>query len=281
MQRFVPNTDDSVRELFESYKTAVIEGPASFNIRRWPRIAPLFSSSLTLSTIPTILERGDSSVILQQLHEWLADNPKMSLATLPLHKPDLVCQIVHPGTTCHHDAFQFFLGGIRRSLPVYLPVYLLPALVLRLKKLKRQPKQESKKLLVNISRSTLFLAMYCTVAWLSLCTQRRISMLQIPSSASTWLIASPLSGATVLLEKKERRIELALYVLSQALYTFWQQWSQRGLFRPIPGSDLVLFAVASGAILRSFVYKTELLRPSYVSLLTFLFGRGGRKFQQQ
>ena len=39
------------------------------------------------------------------------------------------CEWAHEGETCTYSAFKFFPGAYLRALPVYLPVYVLPAIL--------------------------------------------------------------------------------------------------------------------------------------------------------
>ena len=39
------------------------------------------------------------------------------------------CEWAHEGETCSYAAFKFFPGAYLRALPVYLPVYVLPAIL--------------------------------------------------------------------------------------------------------------------------------------------------------
>ena len=39
------------------------------------------------------------------------------------------CEWAHEGETCSYAAAKFFPGAYLRALPVYLPVYILPAIL--------------------------------------------------------------------------------------------------------------------------------------------------------
>ena len=62
-------------------------------------------------------------------------------------------------------------GNVCRALPVYLPVYLFPALLVHRKRLldpKRAP-DIARRAALGAMRSSLFLSLYCTLAWRGAC----------------------------------------------------------------------------------------------------------------
>lgn len=77
----------------------------------------------------------------------------------------------------------------------------------------------------------------------------------------------------IFFNRRGRRVELALYVLQQAIPSaFYTLWS-KGLLPHIPHAEIGLYALSIGAIMHSYVVKEKLLRPSYISLLDFLFDK--------
>ena len=62
-------------------------------------------------------------------------------------------------------------GNVCRALPVYLPVYLFPALLVHRKRL-LDPKLApdiARRAALGAMRSSLFLSLYCTLAWRGAC----------------------------------------------------------------------------------------------------------------
>ena len=49
------------------------------------------------------------------------------------------CEWAHEGETCTYSAFKFFPGAYLRALPVYLPVYVLPAILVHRCELTMRP----------------------------------------------------------------------------------------------------------------------------------------------
>eukprot|EP00004_Rigifila_ramosa_P012104 TRINITY_DN2600_c0_g1_i1.p1 TRINITY_DN2600_c0_g1~~TRINITY_DN2600_c0_g1_i1.p1 ORF type:complete len:331 (+),score=62.80 TRINITY_DN2600_c0_g1_i1:1-993(+) len=80
------------------------------------------------------------------------------------------CDLLHPeGPSCSAGLARFWVAAYKRALPVYVPVFVLPMLIFNAKKLLTNPVQPLQKTGEGILRSSLFLSMYCTQAWLAVC----------------------------------------------------------------------------------------------------------------
>ena len=130
------------------------------------------------------------------------------------------CDWAHPGATCDGAAVSFFPAALLRSIPVYAPVYLFPALLVHGRALfDGSPAAAAlwAKTAKGVLRSSAFLALYCTLCWRGACVGfralGRVSPVGIPATA--WV-----GGLATLVEKKSRRMELALYCLSRAVESF-------------------------------------------------------------
>ncbi len=77
-----------------------------------------------------------------------------------------------------------------RALPVYLPVYVVPALLVHRKRL-LNPKLApdiGRRVAMGAMRSSLFLALYCTLAWRGACVGFQWTS-EAASCAACWLIS--------------------------------------------------------------------------------------------
>lgn len=79
-------------------------------------------------------------------------------------------------------------------------------------------------------------------------------------------------GFAPIVEKKGRRIELGLYMLTFALESAYRYFMKRGWAGVVPYGELGLFVGSSAIILHAFVSAPQRLRPSYRSLCTKLLG---------
>ncbi len=91
-------------------------------------------------------------------------------------------------------------------------------------------------------------------------------------------------GLATLVEKKSRRMELALYCLSHAAMSCAACTVEWGLVRPRhvpPRLDVVMFAAASAAIMHCYSdgagRHRDVFRSKYLNYLDFVFGSAGAR----
>jgi len=149
------------------------------------------------------------------------------------------CSIVHPGSYCIPFLINFLFKSFPRSVRLYLPVYITTFLLSSSKNIPRT--------IIGFVRSCLFLSLYCTSAWASLCTAQRlrttpITKAQIASHA--WL-----AGVPVLLETQTRRAELAAYCLTYSLESIYNYIQRQGCNLFSPSINSLLLALSAGVLL--------------------------------
>ena len=93
-------------------------------------------------------------------------------------------------------------------------------------------------------------------------------------------------GLATLIEKKSRRMELALYVTSRAVESFALCLAEWGVVRrkSVPGRlDVVMFSLALGCILHCYSdahgQHRDVFRSKYLNVLDFVFGSTGRNLR--
>ncbi|KAF6263624.1 hypothetical protein COO60DRAFT_378802 [Scenedesmus sp. NREL 46B-D3] len=214
--------------------------------------------------------------------------PLTSLAGTP-HAPTCAptpCGFFHPGQSCSGHVLSLLGPAYSRSLSVYLPVYVLPALLVHRQQLLKQPLPILHKVLLGISRSSLFLSSYISLAFGGACAGHRLAGRSTGAimAASVWV-----GGLATLLEKKSRRMELALYVLSRSLESFSRCCIDWGWLPPRslpPRLDILLFAAGVGAITHCYSGNSgrdrDVFKSKYLNVLDFVFGNtGGRSWVKQ
>jgi hypothetical protein len=167
------------------------------------------------------------------------------------------CSVLHPGTGCLRHFLQFFLSSIPRSVKVYLPVYLVAFIF--------SPRRNVMHTVENIARSAAFLSLYCTLAWASACASfnwlkptamwhTRVSLFM-----HTWV-----AGLALLLERRQRQVELAAYCATYAADIIFRGLQKRGYVSLMPTLNLFLLALSAGTVLH---YREQ--QPQMV--INFLF----------
>jgi hypothetical protein len=118
------------------------------------------------------------------------------------------------------------------AVPVYAPVFIVPTLLFQGGALAKAPLASALRVAKGIGRSCVFLSGYCTLAISFVCWGRNACSVNHPTigprSQLLGVVAGLLSGLANLVEKPARRIELGLYVLSQALRSAWACWTVDG-----------------------------------------------------
>ncbi|CAA2993105.1 Hypothetical predicted protein [Olea europaea subsp. europaea] len=117
------------------------------------------------------------SVILQGVREIACGMPFKNLGAIEKYyksigvdvkldpEMKIPCSIIHGNQSCGTHFLLFLLQAYKRALPVYLPVYLIPALIVHRQGLLKRPHTILWKGLFGTARSSLFLSMYCSSAW--------------------------------------------------------------------------------------------------------------------
>ncbi|KAG7673374.1 hypothetical protein Ndes2526B_g03184 [Nannochloris sp. 'desiccata'] len=191
------------------------------------------------------------------------------------------CEILHPGMTCNQHLFKFFPEGYLRALPVYLPVYVIPAALVHRQKLLRGDYRAElwKKIALGALRSSAFLSLYVDLAWLGACAGWNIAGgTSVMALISTCWIA----GLATFVEKKSRRMELALYCLSRSLEAFSLTLVHNGYVNKklIPGRlDVLLFSAATACICHCYSdhwgARRDVFRSKYLTVFDFVLGNQG------
>lgn len=187
------------------------------------------------------------------------------------------CGFLHAGSSCSGQSMPFWWRSFLRSLPVYIPVYAIPAiLVHRQKLLGPEAPGIWVKAAVAAARSSLFLSLYCTLAWRGACIGH-----QLTGNSTGLILASSCwtGGLATLVEKKSRRMELAFYCLSRAIESCalcLQQWGWINADSLPQRFDVLLFSTATAAILHCYSDANgrhrDVFRSKYLGVFDFIFG---------
>eukprot|EP01096_Ripella_sp_DP13-Kostka_P015022 TRINITY_DN6911_c0_g1_i1.p1 TRINITY_DN6911_c0_g1~~TRINITY_DN6911_c0_g1_i1.p1 ORF type:complete len:399 (-),score=141.35 TRINITY_DN6911_c0_g1_i1:77-1273(-) len=148
------------------------------------------------------------------------------------------CAVSHPGHNCGVHFFQFFGAGMLRAVKLYAPLYVVILLVSKPHSIQHA--------ILNTLRSSVFLSLYCTLAWASICFSNWIAPNAIHTRASMyshlWI-----AGLSTLVERSSRRTELAIYCATYALDSLYNRLGNLKVLKkhdPILGSTLLIFSVS-------------------------------------
>jgi len=189
-----------------------------------------------------------------------------------LEKPvvDMIpVEALHPHTSSSILAtFQSFVGTAQRILPVYLSLTLVPAVVLRTNTVLKDPAGVLAKSIFSAARSTAFLATFCSSYMAQACLQRHIfQRMKWKDNKITYWVAGLFSSLAVLMEKKNRRSELALYCFPRAADSIFLILNDHRLMFTIPYGQLVLFCSSMSAIMFFYENHVKTVSPLVAKLL--------------
>ncbi|KAG0564275.1 hypothetical protein KC19_8G097800 [Ceratodon purpureus] len=184
------------------------------------------------------------------------------------------CTMIHGKQGCAPHFFSFWVQAYLRALPVYLPVYLVPALLVHRQGLFARPSPILWKSVLGIARSSLFLSMYTSTSWAWTCFLFRSTGICNPPLVAT---ATFPAGLTVMIEKKSRRMELALYCFARAIESFAicvADWGVLERYNLIPPKriDVFLFSAATAIIMHCYAQERDVFRSKYLNVLDWVFG---------
>ncbi|KAN0040374.1 hypothetical protein ACTA71_012267 [Dictyostelium dimigraforme] len=171
------------------------------------------------------------------------------------------CQTFHPwAKTCSSSASQIWIAVFLAGLKLYAPLFLVPALIFK-----------RKRTLPEILRSSVFLGTYAGVFSGAICLIRRILGRDLKSMAA---ISGFFAGLlSILIEKKSRRSELALYCLNQAIEVVWKMAAARKLVPLFKNGEVLVYMIASSILLYFYQNEPDSLRSNMNGLLKFFVGK--------
>ncbi|KAJ4701334.1 Transmembrane protein like [Melia azedarach] len=227
---------------------------------------------------------GKDAVILQGVKEIACGLPFSNLEAVEKYykatgvdiklDPDMKvpCSIIHGNQACTAHVVSFFIQAYKRALPVYLPVYLIPALIVHRQGLLKRPLTILGKGLLGTARSSLFLSVYCSSAWMWTCFLFGIfKKCNIPMVA----MGTFPTGLSLAIEKKSRRIEISLYCLARAIESFFTCMADVGYLpqsKNLKRADVVIFSISTAIIMHCYAQERDVFRSKYLNVLDWVFG---------
>ncbi|GLT57437.1 hypothetical protein SLA2020_434110 [Shorea laevis] len=187
-------------------------------------------------------------------------------------KMKVPCTIIHGKQSCGGHFVSFLIEAYKRALPVYLPVYLVPALIVHRQGLLKRPYRILGKGLLGTARSSLFLSVYCASAWMWTCLLFRIfKKCNIPMVA----MGTFPTGLALAIEKKSRRIEISLYCFARAIESFFTCMADAGYLpqsENLKRADVVIFSISTAIIMHCYAQERDVFRSKYLNVLDWVFG---------
>ncbi|KAG6519410.1 hypothetical protein ZIOFF_022903 [Zingiber officinale] len=182
-----------------------------------------------------------------------------SSVNLMEHLSIIPCSIIHPDSnSCLVHNATAASETFRKTFPLYFSLTYVPFVVLHLQKFLESPAWTSWRALLGAVRSTSFLSAFVGVFQGVICLHRKVAS---NDHKLIYWFAGAISALSVLLEKKARRAELALYVLPRAVDSVWYISVNRHLLPRIKNAEVALFCLCMGGIMFYLEHEPDTMAP--------------------
>lgn len=175
------------------------------------------------------------------------------------------CAIMHPkNESCLFHNQAVFLKAFRSTFPLYLSLSTVPVLVFNTNAFMRKPLKSVSRSLLNAVQSTAFLSTFVSIYMGAVCLHRK---LDLPDHKLNYFVVGLLSGCSLLVEKKSRRSELALYVMPRAIDALFLSMVDRRYLPSIPHGEVALFSICMGSLMYYYDHERDTVAPFVHALI--------------
>ncbi|KAJ1291002.1 hypothetical protein BS78_02G285700 [Paspalum vaginatum] len=198
-------------------------------------------------------------VDLTALSAYLSNKRSPGSINLTTNPSIVPCSVIHPDrASCLAQNVNVVSSTFKKTFPLYFSLTFVPFVVLRLQKFLESPTATCWRALVGAVRSTTFLSAFVTIFQSAICLHRKVAN---NDHKLVYWFAGLMSGLSILLEKKARRAELALYVLPRAGDSLWYILINRHLLPKIKNAEVALFCMCMGGIMYFLEYEPDTMAP--------------------
>ncbi|KAL5569718.1 hypothetical protein UlMin_026293 [Ulmus minor] len=193
------------------------------------------------------------------LSAYLSEKKNFNNIKLEEFPSIIPCSVIHPDTSsCLAHNANATSATFRKTFPLYFSLTFVPFVVLHLQKFMDTPARTCWLAVKGAVRSTSFLSAFVGIFQGVICLHRKIAS---KDHKLVYWIAGGLSALSVLIEKKARRGELALYVLPRAGDSLWYILVNRHLLPDIKNAEVILFCMCMGGIMYYLEHEPETMAP--------------------
>ncbi|RIB15809.1 hypothetical protein C2G38_2039098 [Gigaspora rosea] len=197
-------------------------------------------------------------------------------SSLPPNPIVLPCELVHPRfDSCIYTSVERFYQVFKTIFPVYATLNVVPMFVFKINQLTKDPYTLIKKCVQNTIRSSTFLSVFVSSYQTQICIHRNLVKDIGFKSNSKYLywLSGVIAGLAILIEHKNRRNDLTLYVVPKAAESLYKIMCQKNcIFELHRTADVWFFSVAMGVIMACFQHEPTVLTPMTKTLLRGFFG---------
>ncbi|CAL9776591.1 unnamed protein product [Musa acuminata subsp. burmannicoides] len=196
---------------------------------------------------------------LVSLSAYLSNKKEFSSMNLMEYPTIVPCSVIHPDTeSCLVHNGTAASETFRKTFPLYFSLTFVPFVVLRLQKFLESPAWTSWRAVLGAVRSTSFLSAFVGLFQAVVCLHRKVAS---KDHKLVYWISGAIAALSVLIEKKARRAELALYVLPRAVDSLWYISVNRHFLPHIKNAEVALFCLCMGGIMFYLENEPDTMAP--------------------
>ncbi|KAK1388434.1 Mitochondrial import inner membrane translocase [Heracleum sosnowskyi] len=206
-----------------------------------------------------------SPVDIAALSIYLSNRRTSKLLKLEEFPSIIPCSMIHPDTSsCVAHNVSATSATFRKTFPLYFSLTFVPFVVLRLQKFMTSPLRTCWHAVTGAVRSTTFLSAFVGIFQGVICLHRKVA---VKDHKLVYWVAGGIAALSVLLEKKARRGELALYVLPRAVDSWWYILVNHHLLPDIKNAEVALFCMCMGGIMYYLEHEPDTMAPLLRNLI--------------
>ncbi|KAF9115864.1 hypothetical protein BGX27_006105 [Mortierella sp. AM989] len=187
------------------------------------------------------------------------------------------CAVLHPWIdSCQKNNMERFAQVTKEIFPVYATLNFVPLVVLRVKRLLKDPINVMSKTTFNTLRSSVFFAIFVAGYQTQICSHRNLLAAGLPLGNSKylyWLFGFICAGTSIMVEQESRRVELAMYVLPKAADSLYRILYRRKLVKCVKHWDVMMFSFAMSLVMSFYQQEEQALSPFVTRMIYHVLGR--------
>ncbi|KAI3845080.1 hypothetical protein MKX03_021568 [Papaver bracteatum] len=200
-----------------------------------------------------------SPIDVVSLSAYLSNSKASSSLKIQEFPSIIPCSMIHPDTnSCLQHNARAASATFRKTFPLYFSLTFVPFVVLRLQKFMDSPARTCWLAVKGAVRSTTFLSSFVGIFQGVICLHRKVA---VKDHKLVYWLAGGFAALSVLLEKKARRGELALYVLPRAGDSLWYILVNRHFLPDIKNAEVALFCFCMGGIMYYLEHEPDTMAP--------------------
>ncbi|XP_077235153.1 mitochondrial import inner membrane translocase subunit Tim17/Tim22/Tim23 family protein [Tasmannia lanceolata] len=200
-----------------------------------------------------------SPVDVVALSAYLSNTKGSSSIKLEEFPSIIPCSVIHPDSkSCLAHNSIAASATFRKTFPLYFSLTFVPFVVLHLQKFLESPALTFWLAVKGAVRSTSFLSAFVGIFQGVICLHRKVAS---KDHKLLYWLAGGMAALSVLLEKKGRRAELALYVFPRAADSTWYILVNRHLLPNIKNAEVALFCLCMGGIMYYLEHEPDTMAP--------------------